>query len=62
MPRFDAVNELGVVTHNGKNYYLPAFSTIYAGSGKQSDKYELISQLVYKEIPIDKRCTFDEWT
>lgn len=61
IPRFDAVNELGVVTHNGKNYYLPAFSTIYAGSGKQSDKYELISQLVYKEIPIDKRCTFDEW-
>ena len=58
---FDAVNELGVVTHNGKNYYLPAFSTIYAGSGKQSDKYELISQLVYKEIPINKRCTFDEW-
>lgn len=60
-PRFDPVNELGVVTHNAKNYYLPAFSTIYAGSGRQSDKYELISQLIYKEIPADKRCTFEEW-
>lgn len=33
----------------------------YAGSGRQSDKYELISQLIYKEIPADKRCTFEEW-
>ncbi len=61
VPRFDAVNELGVVTHNNKNYYLPAFSTIYAGSGKQSDKYELISQLTYKEVPLEKRCSFSEW-
>lgn len=61
IPRFDPVNELGVVTHNNKNYYLPAFSTIYAGSGRQSDKYELISQLVYKEVPADKRCSFEEW-
>lgn len=59
--RFDPVNELGVVTHNKKNYYLPAFSTIYAGSGKQSDKYELISQLVYKEVPADKRVSFEKW-
>ncbi len=61
LPRFDPVNELGVVTHNNKNYYLPAFSTIYAGSGRKSDKYELISQLVYKDIPVDKRCDFEKW-
>ena len=59
--RFEPVNELGVVTHNKNNYYLPAFSTIYAGSGKQSDKYELISQLVYKEVPAEKRVTFEKW-
>ncbi len=59
--RFDPVNELGVVTHNRNNYYLPAFSTIYAGSGKQSDKYELISQLVYKEVPQEKRISFERW-
>ena len=58
---FDPVNELGVVTHNKNNYYLPAFSTIYAGSGKQSDKYELISQLVYKEVPAEKKVTFEKW-
>lgn len=61
LPRFEPVNELGVVTHNNKNYYLPAFSTIYAGSGRKSDKYELISQLVYKEISAEKRCTFEQW-
>lgn len=60
-PRFDPVNELGVVTHNNKNYYLPAFSTIYAGSGRQSEKYELISQLVYKDIPVEKQCSFERW-
>lgn len=59
--KFDPINELGVVTHNKKNYYLPAFSTIYAGSGKQSDKYELISQLVYKDVPTEKRVTFERW-
>ena len=58
---FEKVNELGVVTHNHMNYYLPAFSTIYAGSGRKSDKYELISQLVYEDIPINKQVTFEKW-
>jgi len=58
---FEPVNELGVVTHNGQNYYLPACSTIYAGQGRQSDKYEFISQLMYHEVPKDKQITFDEW-
>lgn len=60
-PTFSPIDELGVVAHNKKNYYLPAFSTIYAGSGRQSDKYELISQLVYKEVPFDKRVSFEKW-
>nr|WP_315403018.1 DNA primase [Hoylesella saccharolytica] len=59
--KFEPVNELGVVAHNDKNYYLPAFSTIYAGSGKQSDKYELISQLVYKEVPAERKVSFEKW-
>jgi len=59
--KFEPVNELGVVTHNKKNYYLPAFSTIYAGSGRQSDKYELISQLAYKDVPVSKHVTFEKW-
>lgn len=59
--QFSPVNELGVVTHNKKNYYLPAFSNIYAGSDKQ-DKYELISQLFYKDITPEKQCSFEQWT
>lgn len=59
--QFSPVNELGVVTHNKKNYYLPAFSNIYAGSDKQ-DKYELISQLFYKDIAPEKQCSFEQWT
>ncbi len=61
-PQFDYVNDLGAVKHNAKNYYLPAFSTIYTGSGQQNEKYETISQLVYHDIPIEKQCSFEKWT
>jgi hypothetical protein len=59
--RFDPVDELGVVAHNNRNYYLPAFSTIYAGSGQISDKYELISTLKFHNIPLEKQCGFEHW-
>lgn len=59
--RFDEVNEFGVVSHNGRNYYLPAFSNIYAGQQDTNDKYEEISTLVYKEIPADQQCSFEKW-
>ena len=59
--QFEPINELGVATHNSQNYYLPAFSTIYAGQGRQSDKYEFVSQLVYRPVPVDKQISFDEW-
>lgn len=58
---FEPVNELGVVTHNNKNYYLPAFSTIYAGGGTKKERYENTRQLVYREVPAEKRVTFSEW-
>jgi DNA primase catalytic core len=60
-PQFDPVNELGVVSHNGRNYYLPAFSAIYAGSGRANDKYETISTLMYREVPAAKQVSFLEW-
>lgn len=59
--QFEPINELGVATHNSQNYYLPAFSTIYAGQGGKSDKYEFVSQLVYRPVPVEKQITFDEW-
>lgn len=61
LPVFTPSDNLGVVLHNNKNYYLPAFSTIYAGSGKQSERYETISTFVYKDIPPEKQCTFEHW-
>lgn len=60
VPRIDYANDLGVVVHNGKNYYLPAFSTIYAGE-RSSDKYELISTLKYRDVPAEKQCSFEKW-
>lgn len=59
--RFDEINEFGVVSHNGRNYYLPAFSNIYAGQYDANDKYEEISTLLYKEIPAEKQCSFERW-
>lgn len=58
---FEKINEMGVVSHNNRNYYLPAFSTIYAGGGRRSDKYELVSQLTYREVPKDRQVTFSQW-
>lgn len=54
VPRIDYANELGVVEHNGENFYLPAFSTIHAERRGNSDAYENIRPLFYKDIPIEK--------
>ena len=59
--RFEQVDELGVVTHNKRNYYLPAFSTIYIDNKRRQEKYQLISQFVYREVPKEKQVSFDEW-
>ena len=59
--QFNPINELGIVEHNKKNYYLPAFSTINSGQGHNNDKYEVISQLIYKDIPAEQQVTFDQW-
>ena len=59
--RFDEVNEFGVVQHNNRNYYLPAFSNIYASQNDNNDKYEEISSLLYKEIPAERQCSFERW-
>lgn len=58
--RFDPVNELGVATHNNENWYLPAFSQLYMNSDMK-EKYEVISNLLYKDIPVEKQCTFQRW-
>lgn len=55
------VNDLGVVKHQDVNYYSPAFSKIYAGARKDSDKYEQYRHFIYKDIPASKQCSFERW-
>ena len=59
--RVDRTNNLGIVEHNGQNYYSPAFSEIYAGERHDSDKYAQDRWLVYTDTPTDQRCTFEQW-
>ena len=47
--RIDMASDIGVVTHNGKNYYAPAFSNIHAGLRKDDDMYENLRAFVYKK-------------
>lgn len=60
--RVDMASDIGVVTHNGKNYYAPAFSNIHAGLRKDDDIYENLRSFVYKNIPIEQQCSFERWT
>ncbi|MDR1116615.1 MAG: DNA primase [Tannerella sp.] len=59
VPRFDPADELGVVTHNSRNYYLPAYSSIYAG--RDFERFENISKLKYNPVPVEKQCSFQHW-
>lgn len=61
MFRVDYADELGVMSHEGKNYYTPAYSKIYSGLRKDADKYEQHRYFVYKDIPEASRCTFEQW-
>ena len=59
--RVDNVSKLGVVEHNGDNYYSPAFSEIYAGERKDTYRYAQDRWLVYSEAPKEKQATFEQW-
>ncbi len=59
--RIDYVNELGVTTHDGTNFYSPAFSKIFLDERRDIDQYEQDRYFIYKEVPDDKRIDFAEW-
>ena len=59
--RVDYTNDLGVVTHDDINYYSPAFSKIYANLRTDNDKYEQLRKFTYRDIPVEKQCSFKEW-
>ena len=60
-PRIDYVDELGVTTHEGVNYYSPAFSKIFLDERRDADQYEQDRYFVYKETPEADRITFSQW-
>lgn len=53
------VNDLGLVEHNGLNYYIPVYSKIYRNERRDNDKYYLDRFVRYREPknPI----TFQRW-
>lgn len=61
--QIDYVDDLGVVTHEETNYYLPAFSKIHLDRKNDQDKnrYKLARNFMYKEIPADKQVSFEKW-
>ncbi len=56
--KVEYMDELGLVNHQDKVYYSPAFSKIYAGLRKSNDKYENDRYFVYRE---NTDTTFEQW-
>ncbi|HLP03830.1 MAG TPA: toprim domain-containing protein, partial [Paludibacter sp.] len=59
--KIEYTNHLGVASHNGLNYYSPAFSEIFAHQRRDDDQYELDRFFIYKEVPEAQRIDFAEW-
>lgn len=60
-PKIEFTDHLGVATHNGKNYYSPAFSEIFSSQRRDGDQYELDRHFVYKEVPASEQISFEQW-
>lgn len=60
--KIEYVDDLGVTTHKGNNYYSPAFSKIFIDERRDSDIYEQDRYFVYKEIPENDRVDFARWS
>lgn len=55
------MNDLGLVTHEEKNYYSPAFSKIHLNSREENDGFKQSRNLRYKEIKDTDKIDFSEW-
>lgn len=53
------VDDIGIVSHNQKNYYLPAFSNIYALERRDNDKYYMDRFVKYREPKTE--INFKKW-
>ncbi|MCX6305497.1 MAG: hypothetical protein NT040_11065 [Bacteroidetes bacterium] len=52
------VDDFGITTHKGENYFSPAFSSVYKGVREDDDEYENDRYFVYNLSPV----TFKEWS
>lgn len=59
--KVEYVDKLGITTHAGENYYSPAFSEIYSSERKDNDLFEQDRYFIYKDIPVEKQTSFQEW-
>ncbi|GAB1358553.1 hypothetical protein MASR1M31_03310 [Porphyromonadaceae bacterium] len=59
--KVERMNDLGVVSHNGENYYAPAFSKIYSNNRMENDPFEQDRHLIYKEISENDSISFSQW-
>lgn len=57
--KLDEVNDLGLVEHNGLNYYIPVYSKIYRDERRGNDKYYLDRFMRYRSP--DQPLGFPEW-
>lgn len=54
-------DKIGIVSHEGENFYLPAFSEIRLSDFDKDDSYKQAMHLKYKEIPEKDRLSFAQW-
>lgn len=55
------VTDLGLVEHNKKYYYIPAFSKIYTSERRDSDRYYLDRFIKYREPKAGCSINFQKW-
>lgn len=57
--KFQEVNDLGLVEHNGLNYYIPVYSKIYRNERRDNDKYFLDRFIRFRQP--SNPITFEKW-
>lgn len=59
--KFEFTDEFGLMKHGDTIFYSPSFCKINVGVRKDDDKYEQDRWLVYTDVPMSKRISFDRW-
>jgi len=60
--KIEPVDELGLVSHNEENYYSPVFSKIRISEEGENTTFNQARNLVYRDIPIEKQISFEDWS